>query len=208
MDGKDLDAEILEALHWRYAVKRFDPNKKISASNLETLKESLKLAPSSYGLQPWKFIWIQDSNVREQLFLQSRNQRQVLDCSEYVVISYLEKLDLNYIEKYISRISEVRAQTLQSLEEYKNRMIESLIKGPRAQKIDSWSQRQCFIALGFALQTAALLKIDACPMEGIIPDEYDKILKLSGTGYKTLATIAFGYRHPEDKYQFQKKVRW
>ncbi|MNT66033.1 Major NAD(P)H-flavin oxidoreductase [compost metagenome] len=87
-------------------------------------------------------------------------------------------------------------------------MLENLVNGPRAQTIGAWAQRQTYIAMGTVLETAALMKIDACPMEGFDPSAYDQILGLEGSGWKTVATVALGYRHPEDAYQNLKKVRF
>ncbi|MFS4457813.1 NAD(P)H-dependent oxidoreductase [Bdellovibrio sp. HCB2-146] len=199
---------IKEALEWRYAVKQFDKTKKITDQDWQSLTESLKLAPSSYGLQPWKFLVIENTEVREKLRAVSWNQSQVTDSSRYVVFTYKEKLDVDFVDNYLKRISQVRNVPVESLTGFRDMMIENLIKGPRSQTIDAWAQRQSYIAMGFLMETAALLKIDACPMEGLDTNAYDEILGLKGTGWKTGATVALGYRHPEDKYQLNKKVRF
>lgn len=199
---------IQNALDWRYAVKKFDNSKKISDSDWKTLTDSLIKTPSSYGLQPWQFLVVENKELREKLKAVSWNQTQVTDCSHYVVIVYKEKLDNEHIEKYIQQIAKVRQVAPETLDGYKNMMIENLVKGPRSQTISSWAQRQSYIAMGFLLETAALLNIDATPMEGLDPVAYDQILNLEGTGWKTVATVALGYRHSEDAYQNLKKVRF
>ncbi|MGZ3772153.1 MAG: NAD(P)H-dependent oxidoreductase [Pseudobdellovibrionaceae bacterium] len=198
---------IQEALEWRYATKKYDATKKISIQDWKALTESLRLAPSSYGIQPWKFLVIENPATREQLKAVSWGQTQVTDASHYVVFLYKEGIDPAYVQKYIDRIVEVRGVPADTLDGYKNMMLENLAKAP-AEKIKVWSQRQVYIAMGFLLETAALLKIDATPIEGLDPEAYDKILGLSGTGWKTVATVALGYRHTEDAYQTQKKVRF
>lgn len=95
-----------------------------------------------------------------------------------------------------------------SLEGYKNMMIGDIVTGPRSQIAKWWAQRQSYIVMGFLMETAALMKIDTCPLEGLDSAAYDKILKLEGTGYSTVAAVAVGYRHPEDKYAVVKKVRF
>lgn len=200
-------AKIQEALEWRYATKKFDASKKISAQDWKTLTESLKLAPSSYGVQPWKFLVIENPQVREQLKPVSWGQTQVTDASHYVVFLYKEGIDEAFINKYVNRIAEVRNTSLESLQGYKEMMINNLVKAPE-EKIRVWSQRQAYIAMGFLLETAALLKIDATPMEGFSPSDYDRILGLEGSGWKSVATVALGYRHAEDSYQNLKKVRF
>ncbi|MFV3410091.1 NAD(P)H-dependent oxidoreductase [Bdellovibrio bacteriovorus] len=198
---------IQDALEWRYATKKFDATKKISDVDWTTLRNSLTLAPSSYGVQPWKFLVIENPEVRNQLKPVSWNQTQVTDASHYVVFLYKEKMDADFVQKFINRVAEVRSAPLEALDGYKNMLVENLVKAPE-EKIRVWSQRQAYIAMGFLLQTAALLKIDATPMEGFDPAAYDKILGLEGTGWKSVATVALGYRHQEDALQNQKKVRF
>ncbi|ASD64401.1 NAD(P)H-dependent oxidoreductase [Bdellovibrio bacteriovorus] len=198
---------IQDALEWRYATKKFDATKKISDADWTTLRNSLTLAPSSYGVQPWKFLVIENPEVRNQLKPVSWNQTQVTDASHYVVFLYKEKMDADFVQKFINRVAEVRSAPLEALDGYKNMLVENLVKAPE-EKIRVWSQRQAYIAMGFLLQTAALLKIDATPMEGFDPAAYDKILGLEGTGWKSVATVALGYRHQEDTLQNQKKVRF
>jgi nitroreductase len=200
--------EILEKLQWRYAVKKFDPSKKISEADWFVLEESLRLAPSSYGLQPWKFIVVQDPKIRAALTPVSWNQTQVEDCSHYVVLATLTKIEVAYVEKFVAKIAQVRELDVASLENYKNLMVSDLVNGPRSAIVQWWSQRQSYIAMGMLMETAALLDIDACPLEGIEPAAYDRILQLEGSGYASVAAVALGYRSLEDKYQLLKKVRF
>ncbi|MBC1197462.1 MAG: NAD(P)H-dependent oxidoreductase [Microcystis novacekii Mn_MB_F_20050700_S1] len=200
--------EILEKLQWRYAVKKFDPSKKISEADWFVLEESLRLAPSSYGLQPWKFIVVQDPKIRAALTPVSWNQTQVEDCSHYVVLATLTKIEVAYVEKFVAKIGQVRELDVASLENYKNLMVSDLVNGPRSAIVQWWSQRQSYIAMGMLMETAALLDIDACPLEGIEPAAYDRILQLEGSGYAAVAAVALGYRSLEDKYQLLKKVRF
>lgn len=200
--------EILEKLQWRYAVKKFDPSKKISEADWFVLEESLRLAPSSYGLQPWKFIVVQDPKIRAALTPVSWNQTQVEDCSHYVVLATLTKIEVAYVEKFVAKIAQVRELDVASLENYKNLMVSDLVNGPRSAIVQWWSQRQSYIAMGMLMETAALLDIDACPLEGIEPVAYDRILQLEGSGYAAVAAVALGYRSLEDKYQLLKKVRF
>ncbi|MFM7880778.1 MAG: NAD(P)H-dependent oxidoreductase [Microcystis panniformis] len=200
--------EILEKLQWRYAVKKFDPSKKISEADWFVLEESLRLAPSSYGLQPWKFIVVQDAKIRAALTPVSWNQTQVEDCSHYVVLATLTKIEVAYVEKFVAKIAQVRELDVASLENYKNLMVSDLVNGPRSAIVQWWSQRQSYIAMGMLMETAALLDIDACPLEGIEPAAYDRILQLEGSGYAAVAAVALGYRSLEDKYQLLKKVRF
>ena len=206
--GPSQRAAVAEALSWRYAVKRFDPARKIAPEDWELLKKSLLLAPSSYGLQQWKFIVVENPAVREQLKAVSWNQSQVTDASHYVVLAYREEITREYVDRHIRRIAEVRGVTEESLAGFRKNMITNLVEGGQGLQIDAWCARQAYIAMGFLMETAALLGIDTCPMEGLEPEAYDRILGLEGTGYLTAGTVALGYRHAEDWLQHAKKVRF
>ena len=201
-------AQIEEALDWRYAVKKFDAAKKISPSNWSILENSLVKSPSSYGLQPWKFLVVENTDLRARLREVSWGQSQVTDASHFVVLTYREKVDAKFIDSYIQQVAKVRGVALESLKGYADMMVGDLVNGPRAQTIQYWAQRQSYIAMGFLMETAALLKVDSCPMEGLDPAKYDEILKLNGTGWKSVAAVALGYRHTEDGLQHAKKVRF
>jgi nitroreductase len=156
-------------------------------------------------MQPWKFIWVQDPAVREKLRPVSWNQEQVTTASHYVVFTSTEKTSDEDVNRYIKRIAEVRGVSVDSLKGFQDMLHKNLVLGTGD---IHWSQRQAYIAMGFLLQTAALLKIDATPIEGLDPKAYDQILSLEGSGWKTMAAVALGYRHPEDKYQSLPKVRF
>ncbi|MCE3009278.1 MAG: NAD(P)H-dependent oxidoreductase [Proteobacteria bacterium] len=204
----NMNSQIMEALQWRYAVKQFDTQKKVSEADWKVLAESLRLAPSSYGLQPWKFIVVQNPSLRAELRKNSWNQSQVTDCSHYVVLTTRTKMSEQDVQKYIAKISQVRGVPQESLKGYHDMMIGDVVKGPRSEIIQWWAQRQAYIAFGFLMETAALMKIDTCPIEGLEPKAYDQILKLEGTGYATVAACAVGYRHRDDKNAQAKKVRF
>lgn len=204
-----VDNEIIHhQLNWRYACKKFDPTKKIRESDWNVLLESLRLSASSYGLQPWKFIVVQNPEIRQQLLPLSWGQTPVTDASHFLVLTYKEKMDEAHIEKFIQQTAQVRGQDAAALDGYKGMMVGDLVNGPRAQVISWWAQRQTYIAMGTLLTTAAMMEIDTLPMEGLNPVEYDKVLGLEGSGYKTVAAIACGYRAADDKYQFAQKVRF
>jgi len=204
-----IDNELLfKQLNWRYACKKFDPTKKIRESDWNILVESLRLSASSYGLQPWKFIVVQNPEIRKQLLPLSWGQTPVTDASHFVVLTYKEKMDEAHIDKFIQETAKVRGMDASTLNGYKDMMMGDLVKGPRAQVINWWAQRQVYIAMGSILTTAAMMEIDTLPMEGLDPAGYDKVLSLEGTGYKTVAAVACGYRAADDKYQHAKKVRF
>ena len=200
--------QIMSALQWRYAVKRFDANQQISDQDWKTLQESLRLAPSSYGLQAWKFIHVKTPALRAQLREVSWNQSQITDASQLLVLVYKKKITEADVNHFIDSTAQIRGIPTESMKGFADTIIGDVVKGPRAEVAHIWTQRQVYIAMGFLLETAALLKIDACPMEGINPVEYDKLLGLDGTEWATVATVTLGYRHAEDSYQHMKKARF
>jgi nitroreductase len=199
---------VLKQLSWRYAVKKFDSSKKIAAREWEVLEESLRLSPSSYGLQPWKFIVVRNKETLKKLTSLSWGQSQVEDCSHYLVITTKVKLDEEHIDKHVNKTAEIRGIDPKTLAGYRNVMVNDLIKGPRSETICHWAQRQAYIAMGFIMESAALMGIDTCPIEGLDPKGYDKALGIENSGFGTIAAVACGYRHPDDKYQNIKKVRF
>lgn len=199
--------EVSQALNWRYAVKKFDPQKKISPQDWQVLKQSLILTPTSYGLEPYHFVLVESVQLREKLKAVSWNQSQVVDCSHYVVFTAKEAITEEDVESYIKRVAATREVSEESLKGFKDMLLKGVVHGMPKEYFLGWNQRQAYIAMGFLLETAALLKVDATPMEGLDPKKYDELLGLSGSGLKTVAAVALGYRHPEDKYQNLKKVR-
>lgn len=202
------NADLIANLEWRYATKKFDPSKKIDKKTWETLEQALVLTPSSYGLQPWKFIIVEDMETRKKLQAASWNQSQVTDCSHHVVFVIKEKMDEEHISKFIEQTAKVRNQDISTLEGYKKMMIGDLVNGPRAEVITEWAARQAYIALGNFMTAAAVLGVDTCPFEGIEPKKYDEILGLAGSGWKTVCACPAGYRAEDDKYAQAKKVRF
>ena len=204
-----VDNDVLQTqMNWRYACKKFDPTKKIREVDWKILSESLRLAASSYGLQPWKFIVVQNPDLRKKLFEISWKQSAVIDASHFVVLTYKEKMDETHIDRHISNTAQIQKCEIASLAGYKKAMMGDLVHGARSHVIEWWAQRQTYIAMGSFLTTAALMEIDALPMEGLSPEGYDDVLQLGGTGFKTVAAIACGYRSLDDRFQNVKKVRF
>ncbi len=199
---------LLNQLNWRYATKRFNPDQKISDKDWHVLTESLRLAPSSYGLQPWQFVVVQNTEIRKTLRPLSWNQSQIEDCSHLVVITTLKDMSTSHIDKFIHRTADVRQSPVEKLAGYRDMMVGNLVNGPKKDRIQDWGQRQAYIAMGMLLYSAAMLNIDTCAIEGLDPKAYDKVLDLEDSDYATVAVVALGYRHEEDHYQHLKKVRF
>ncbi len=198
---------LLSGLRFRYACKKFDAARKIDAALWQTLEQAMILAPSSYGLQPWKFVVITNDAVKAKLPAISWNQTQPRDCSHMVVFAARKGISPADVEKYVQRIIEVRKAPAEALSDFKGMMLGTVTKTPPEQ-LDQWCARQCYIALGFLLSAAAMLGVDACPMEGIVGDEYDKLLGLDKFGYHATVAAAVGYRAADDWLAPMPKVRF
>lgn len=200
--------EIIEALNWRYATKKYDQNKKITPDKWEILKKSLHLAPSSYGLQPWHFLVVQNSAIRKELRKVSWDQSIIEDCSHLVVFTTLREMTDDHIVRHIAQTAKVRGLKSQDLDGYLQFMKQKiLVEKPKSDHLE-WNRRQAYIAMGFLLETAALLRIDSTPIEGLDPAKYDEILNLKKSKYSVVAAVALGYRDTEDQYQLAAKSRF
>ena len=198
---------LLAALRWRYATKSFDSTKKIPAATWDALEEALVLTPSSFGLQPWKFLVIDHPGIRVNLLAESWGQAQVTEASHYLVLAARTDLTAADIDSWIARMAEVQGSSPETLAPLKG-MIEGFAQSMSHEVRHAWNCRQVYIALGQVMAAAALLGIDACPMEGISQAGYDQILNLQGTGYATVVACALGYRATGDRYASLPKARF
>jgi nitroreductase len=199
--------QLLAALRWRYATKQFDAAQKIPDEVWDTLEETLVLTPSSFGLQPWKFIVVKDPELRLQLQAESWNQTQTTEASHFVVFAARTDLNSDDIESWIARMSEIQGRTLQDLAPMKG-MIAGFCQAMSQESRHDWNVRQVYIALGQLMGAAAVIGIDTCPMEGISAAAYDRLLGLENSGYATAVACALGYRSSVDKYATTPKARF
>jgi len=201
------DKQLLDALNWRYATKAFDASKVIPEATWKTLEETLVLSPSSFGLQPYRFLVVKDAAIRKQLLPHSWNQNQVVDASHYVVFAGRTAITENEIDAFLNRIVEVRNIPRESLEGYRGMMYGSLLSPGAESRIPHWAALQAYIALGNLMTAASLVGVDTCAIEGFAPAEYDAILGLKEQGLASVVCLALGYRSTGDKYAELAKVR-
>jgi nitroreductase len=201
-------AQVLTQLQWRYAVKKFDPSKKIPADAWDVLEQSLILTPSSFGLQPWKFFVVDNSELRQQLLENSWNQAQVVEASHLVVLAIKKDMGDAEVDRYIQDMSDKRNAPIDALGGL-TKMIKGFMANPdKGFTTDEWAIRQVYIAIGQFMTSAAMLGIDTCPMEGFNPAKYDEILGLTAQGYASVLVCPAGYRAADDKYATMPKVRY
>jgi nitroreductase len=201
-------SQLLQSLQWRYATKAFDTSRKIPSQTWAALEQSLVLSASSFGLQPYRFLIVDDPATRAKLMPHAWNQRQVVDASHFVVFAARTEVTEAEIDRFLQHIATSRGITTASLAAYRGMMTGSLLSDGFKSIAPHWTARQAYIALGNLLTSAALLGVDACPMEGFVPAEFDKILNLPAQGLAAVVCCALGYRSPNDKYASLPKVRF
>lgn len=199
---------IIKALNWREATKQFDPNRKLTPEQLDTLLEAARLSPSSYGLQPWSFVVVSNLAVRARLREASRDQAQITDASQVLVFAAKEPTDA-LVDEFVALVSATRGVPVESIAQYEQMMKGAIAGKGSADGRLEWAKKQAYLALGVTLMSAASLGIDACPMEGFDAAKYDEILGLKEKGLHTAVILAVGFRTadavPMKKVRFPKE---
>ena len=198
--------DLLKQLGWRYAVKKFDPDRKVAAEHLEKILEAARLAPSAFGLQPYRLLVIADKQVREALVEYSMNQDKVLNSSHLLVFAIRREINDADIEQYLQLIAETRDTPRENLAGLE-RILREFIGAMSPEGYRDWAARQAYLALGNLLTACALQQVDACPMEGFAPAAYDRLLQLDQIGLAATVIATLGYRAADDPYAGLRKVR-
>ncbi|MEB3210282.1 MAG: NAD(P)H-dependent oxidoreductase [Leptolyngbyaceae bacterium] len=201
-------SDVLTQLQWRYATKKFDPTQKIPDDVWDALEQSLVLAPSSFGIQPWKFLVVRNPDVRKTLVEHSWGQTQVADASHLVVFAIKKNVDDADVDHYLERMAEVQGTPVENLQGFGKVVKGFLSNPPYPLDINEWATRQVYIALAQFMVCAAMMKVDTCPMEGFVPAKYDEVLGLTGTDYASVVVCPAGYRAEDDKSAARPKVRY
>jgi nitroreductase len=197
---------IIEKLKWRYATKKFDSAKKISPEILNELLESTELAPSSYGLQPFKILVIEDPEIREKLKAAAYGQTQITDASQLIVFARIKNFGVEHVEEYAANIADTRNIDPKMIEGFVD-VMKGTVNSQTQEQLAVWNSKQCYLALGFLLFAAAQHKVDACPMEGFDAAKFDEILGLDAQNLSSVVIATIGYRSDDDGYQNLSKVR-
>lgn len=200
--------QLLHQLNWRYATKSFDSGQSIPPAVWNALEQSLLLAPSSFGLQPWKFFVVTNPEVRKKMQEAAWGQTQVVEASHLVVLARKLTVTAEDVDRHLQRMADVRSISTDSLQGFGDMVKGFLQSPPYPMEPAAWAARQVYVALGQLLTSAAMLGIDACPMEGFIPAKVDEILGLPDQDYGAIVLCALGYRSADDKYASMAKVRF
>lgn len=197
---------FLENQNWRYATKKFDATKKISTEDLNTLKEAIRLSSSSYGLQPYKILIVENPELRAKLQAAAWGQSQIIDASHLIVFANITNFGNDDIDAVLNNFTNSRELPTDALDGYGG-FIKSKIATLPVELKNVWTAKQTYLALGNLLNAAAELKIDVTPMEGFEPTAVNEILGLDALGLNAALLATIGYRHVEDETQHYRKVR-
>ncbi|MGB1003104.1 MAG: NAD(P)H-dependent oxidoreductase [Salibacteraceae bacterium] len=197
---------IIDNLKWRYATKKFDSSKKISTNDLNAIKEAISLTATSYGLESYKVLVVENPEIRAKLVPASWGQTQISDASHLLVFCNFNEVTPDHIDALVQLKANTQGIPVENLTGYGDFM-KKAISGMPADVVKGWTARQTYIALGNAMATCAELKIDSCPMEGFDASQYNKILGLDAKGLNASVVLPIGYRSEEDQTQHGKKVR-
>ena len=196
---------IIADLNWRYASKRFN-GKHIDADKLQIIQNATNLAATSYGLQPFTIIAVENEEIKLALQKAAYGQPQLVESAVVFVFCVPEVISTQMIEVFIKRVSETRNIPLTALKEYEG-MIKGTVGNLDSAAQQEWAAKQAYIALGTAMAAAAEQKVDACPMEGFDHVQFDEILQLKSKGLLSTVLLTIGYRSHEDATATMAKVR-
>ena len=199
-------SNFIKNANWRYATKKFDTTKKVSKEDLETLKEAIRLSASSFGLQPYRVIIIENPELRAKLQPAAWGQSQIVDASQLIVFANITNFGETEIDVSIANITERRGLPVDALKGYGDFMKSKIVALPEDVR-NTWASKQTYLALGNLMNAASELKIDVTPMEGFEPAQVNEILGLGKLGLNATLLATIGYRHEEDATQHYAKVR-
>jgi len=198
--------KIIENLQWRYATKKFDKSKMVPDNKMDIIKQAFNLTPTSYGLQPIKMMVIKDKALQKDLIPHSYGQKQVAQASHVLVFCINTNIDEAFIKNYFKLVKETRNTPTSILKPFEDDLIKSFNKKDSIQ-LEEWATKQAYLAMGNLLTVCAIESIDACPMEGFMPQAYDELLELEKKHLKSVLVMPIGYRAKDDAFAKFKKVR-
>ena len=198
--------KTIESLKWRYAVKKFDDNKSITEQQLNTLKESFNLTATSYGLQPLKLVVVQNKDIQKELVSHSWNQNQILEASHVLIICIQDNYTSEEVKNYFNLVQKIRNTPDTVINPFKEFLTAEIEKKTQKELL-IWNKNQAYLALGNLLTVCATEKLDACPMEGFVPEKYDEILNLNKHNLASALVLPIGFRAKDDYMKDLKKVR-
>lgn len=198
--------EMLDALRWRYAVKRFVPGARDEAALYRAL-EAARLAPSSFGLQPWRIVLVEDAETRARLAGKSYGQDKVAEAGHLAVFAILDPVTEDHVAAHVARLAAARGLDGAATSRRHDSIAKTVLHRKDAGERRAWARAQCYLGLGVFLAACAAEGLDACPMEGFENAAYDDILGLAEEGLTAAAVVALGRRADDDPEAARPKVR-
>ncbi len=198
--------DVIERLNWRYATKSFDSKRMVPDNKVNILLQAFNLTATSYGLQPIKLVVVKNKTLQQELVQHTMNQKQIAEASHVLLFCIEKNIDKDYVVNYFNRVHHVRQTDKNILKPFQDFLIADFEAKPQ-QEIEMWAAKQAYLALGNIMTVCALEGIDACPMEGFVPEMYDQKLQLNEKGLKSVLLLPIGYRAETDMFSELKKVR-
>lgn len=198
--------QVLEQLKWRYATKVFDADKTLNDQQINTLKQAFNLTATSYGLQTLKLVVVKDKAIRTPLVEHAYGQKQVVDASHLLVICIQDDINTEDVEAHFKNVQQIRHTPEEVISPFRDQL-KHTVGEMSSERKTAWATNQAYIALGNLMTVCALEHIDACPMEGFVPEAFDKALKLDALGLKSVLLLPVGFRSEQDFFSSLKKVR-
>ncbi len=200
-------SDLLQDLQWRYATKKFDPNKAVAQEKVDFILEAIRLSASSSGLQPYEVFVVTNKDIRAKIVPHAWGQQQIVDASHVLVFAAWDNYTAERINNMFDLVNEERGFSNQGWEDYRNMLLNTYPQRDAETNFEH-AARQAYIGLGSALIAAADAKVDSTPMEGFVPKEVDEILGLKEKGLRSVVILPLGYRAEEGDWLVNlKKVR-
>lgn len=193
--------QIIATANRRYATKKFDPSKKISDADWHTILEAGRLSPSSFGYEPWKFVLINNSQIKKDIRPFAWGGANSIDGADKFLL-ILARTDVTYDSPYIKHLVEDIKHKKYSpdsapSQSFKNFQENDLAIHTKRELFD-WASKQTYIAMANMMTAAAELDIDSCPIEGFNYEQMDQYLTANNIidpqHWKASVMVGFGYR--------------
>ncbi|WP_432470332.1 NAD(P)H-dependent oxidoreductase [Amphritea sp. HPY] len=196
---------ITDALNWRFATKRMN-GEKVPQDKLERILEAARLAPSSYGLQPYSVFVIEDQGLKEKIRPIAFDQPQIIESSHLLIFAAHDNVNEGHVDDFIRLTAQAQGTDVSDLDDYKAMIKGAVNRFSTVEKMH-WATKQAYISLGTAVTAAAFERIDASPMEGFDKDALDQLLGLKERNMRSLVLLALGFRDANDHHAALNKVR-
>ena len=198
--------DLIEKLNWRCATKKFDSSKKLSSEKIELLKQAFNLTPTSYGVQTMKMVIVSDEPTKNKMVEFCYGQEQVKNASHVLAFCIQDTVNETDVDNYFNEVVKIRNTSELILTKYRKEL-KDFVNSKTNEELKIWCVNQVYIALGNLMTTCAIEGIDACPMEGFLPDKIDELLELKKHNLKSVLLLPVGYRAQDDMFAELKKVR-